>query len=487
MRCLTLAVVLQQRGATVRFLSRALPIYLCDMLAAKGMEIEVLDSDVVPGITRDLAHSHWLEVAQQQDAADCILALSGQHWDWLVVDHYALDVRWEARLRGSAGKIMVIDDLADRQHDCDLLLDQNFYADMQIRYAGKVPVHCQLLLGPRYAMLRDEFRELRHQLKPRTGTVERILVFFGGVDTENYTGLVINALAALSLKSIQVDVVIGAQHPYRLEIEGACAVQGYVCHVQTRRMAELMATADLAIGAGGTATWERCCLGLPALTFCTAENQKQQLADAAGAGFLYAPIDGSDLHGTLVRHTMALLENDSLRKLISRTAINAVDGNGLLRVVSMMSLGDIEIRRATKDDAQKLYEWRNHPLVRGASLNSGVISLDEHQLWFADVLANENRLLLIGHRGEVPVGVVRFDCAGDVAEVSIYLVPEAGCQGQGRNLLCCAEQWLRGNRPDIRQIRALVLEENQSSKRLFEFSKYHPETICYLKELAELP
>ena len=111
------------------------------------------------------------------------------------MDHYALDARWESVLRQTAKKTLVIDDIADRQHDCDVLLDQNFYADMQTRYTGKVPEHCQLLLGPRYALLREEFRQLREQITPRTGPVKRVLVFFGGVDADNYTARAIKALA----------------------------------------------------------------------------------------------------------------------------------------------------------------------------------------------------------------------------------------------------------------------------------------------------
>ncbi|MDO8208674.1 MAG: UDP-2,4-diacetamido-2,4,6-trideoxy-beta-L-altropyranose hydrolase, partial [Gallionella sp.] len=273
MRCLTLADALKQRGAQIRFVSRDLPLHLRDMLAAKDVEFVSLESDLTPPVTGDLAHAHWLGASQKQDAQATIQALSDQSWDSLVVDHYALDARWESALRGTARQIMVIDDIADRQHDCDVLLDQNFYADMQTRYAGKVPSHCQLLLGPRYALLRDEFRRFRDQVKPRTGAVKRILVFFGGVDADNYTGRAIEALSEIDVSGFHIDVVIGAQHPRLAEIEGMCAANGFVCHVQTNRMAELMAAADLAIGAGGSATWERCCLGLPALAFCTADNQ----------------------------------------------------------------------------------------------------------------------------------------------------------------------------------------------------------------------
>jgi UDP-2,4-diacetamido-2,4,6-trideoxy-beta-L-altropyranose hydrolase len=337
MRCLTLADVLQLRGARVLFLSRALPVYLCDMLAAKGMEVDVFESDVLSGIPRDLSHSHWLESSQEQDAADSILALSGQHWDWLVVDHYALDVRWEAQLRVSAGKIMVIDDLADRVHDCDVLLDQNFYADMQTRYIGKVPENCQLLLGPRYALLRDEFRKMRYLVKPRTGVVERILVFFGGVDADNYTRLAISALTELAIKNIHVDVVVGAQHPNRLEIEGVCAAQGYDCHVQTTRMAELMAAADLAIGAGGSATWERCCMGLPALLVAMADNQIDiaKSLDLLGACIYMGAFEEITI-SSMSNAIADLLSTKGQLSMISGCASSLVDGMGVVRICQCM-------------------------------------------------------------------------------------------------------------------------------------------------------
>jgi UDP-2,4-diacetamido-2,4,6-trideoxy-beta-L-altropyranose hydrolase len=159
-----------------------------------------------------------------------------------------------------------------------VLLDQNYYADMQTRYIGKVPAHCQLFLGPQYALLREEFRTLRDKVKVRTGDVKKILVFFGGVDSDNYTSLAIEALAELNSKQ-QVDVVIGVQHPNRKQIQQACINHDFICHVQTTRMAELMAEADLALGAGGTATWERCAMGLPSIVVVIAENQNKAAMD----------------------------------------------------------------------------------------------------------------------------------------------------------------------------------------------------------------
>lgn len=483
MRCLTLAEELHKQAVQVRFISRNLPPHLRSLLEEKGMEFVALNSDVSPERTDELAHSAWLGTSQLLDANETLLAIKGHAWDWIVVDHYALDVRWESAVRGSTKRILVIDDIADRQHDCDVLLDQNFYADMRSRYDGKVPDHCVKLLGPRYALLRDEFRKLRAQVKPRTGEVKKILVFFGGVDAGNYTGSALEALAALESKQFKIDVVIGAQHPCREQIQHTCAAQGYECHVQTSRMAELMAEADLAIGAGGTATWERCCLGLPSISLCVAENQQKQIADAAEVGLLYAISNDEAVVDAIRTHANALLKNPALLKHISHTEMNSVDGKGVTRIVSTMDISGVEIRRATEQDSKNLFDWRNHPSIRVVSRNDGLIAWEDHQRWFAAVMENPDRELLIGSIKGLPIGVVRFDKKGDVAEISIYLVPDGGFIGQGRNLLLGAERWLKNNHSDITSIRASALGENEASKNLFLGANYQVHTIEYQKEL----
>ncbi len=482
MRCLTLADELKKQSAQILFISRNLPIHLSEMLNAKGMEYIPLTTDATKEPTDSLAHAGWLGTSQTQDAKASIQALANQSWDWIVVDHYALDESWETAVRACCKRLMVIDDLADRQHGCDVLLDQNYYTDMQTRYSGKVPEHCQLLLGPRYALLREEFRFLREQIKPRTGEVKRILVFFGGVDADNYTSFAIQALAELKCKQ-QVDVVIGAQHPKREQVQQICVECGYVCHVQTTRMAELMGEADLAISAGGTATWERCCLGLPTITLCLAENQRKQIADAAEAGLLYAPISEQNLIEVIRDHVNSILENPALIKLISDTAMKFVDGKGSLRVVTAMGISHIEIKQAGKDDSKNIFEWRNNKKIRDISINSALISWEDHQKWFDAVLADKNRELIIGTLGSQAVGVVRFDIDDTAAEVSIYLVPEGGFAGQGRNLLMSAERWLKANRPEIQSIRASVLSENDASKNLFLSSSYRVNAMSYSKKI----
>jgi UDP-2,4-diacetamido-2,4,6-trideoxy-beta-L-altropyranose hydrolase len=491
MRCLTLADQLKKQGAHIHFICRDLPAHLSEMLKARDMEYIPLSADVIIDSIDELAHSSWLGTSQTQDAQATVKALASQLWDWIIVDHYALDERWERAVRANCKKLMVIDDLADRQHDCDVLLDQNFYSDMQSRYNGKVPVQCQLLLGPRYALLREEFRTLRDQINVRTGDVKKILVFFGGVDADNYTNLAIQALAELNVTQ-SVDIVIGAQHPNREQIKQACIVNGFICHIQTTRIAELMADADLAIGGGGTATWERCCLGLPTISFCLAENQRKLIVDAALAGLLYAPISRRNLVEVIRDHVVSLLENPSLIKLISVTAMKFVDGSGVFSIVKELhiqmlnhaNLNAVEVRRASASEAINVWLWRNNEITRKYFFDNSELSVDEHIQWWNQSLTNSSRILLLGSSNSIDFGVVRFDFI-DVEKVitSIYLNPLMTGKGLGRALLIKALAWLRDNYPEIKSVIAEILPENIPSIRMFESVGFYKTHSAFRLEL----
>ena len=332
MRCLTLADELKKHDAETCFVTRKLPAHLIQMLQERGIdlyELPVGDAEK----TDELSHAKWLKTSQHQDAIQTLEMLGKSKLDWLVVDHYAIDQRWEKKLRKLANRILVIDDLADRQHDCDLLLDQNFYQEMDTRYIGKVPQNCKLLLGPTYALLREEFREARMSVKPRTGEIKKVLVFFGGVDIENLTTMALKALIVLNL-DLQVDVVIGRGHPHIQEIEVLCKLHNFSCHIQTKHMAVLMARADLAIGAGGSSNWERCCLGLPSIVIATAKNQifiSKELNTLNACIYLgwFENVNSVMLQNTII----SLIYSSSTLRSISNKAIALVDGNGAINVI----------------------------------------------------------------------------------------------------------------------------------------------------------
>jgi UDP-2,4-diacetamido-2,4,6-trideoxy-beta-L-altropyranose hydrolase len=233
MRCLTLALSLKTRGAQITFFSRNLPKALTEILSEHKIQLNSLALPKKPTSDGDLDHSTWLGLSQQEDAEILSDALGDADFDWLIVDHYALDFRWEGKLRKHRIKILAIDDLADRRHDCDILLDQNLYSDMEIRYIGLIPTEARVLLGPKYALLRDEFKFAREGINPRLGDVKTVLISFGGVDTKNFTGTVLESLEGLALGDIQVVVLLGSSHPFLSEIQKICDARGYKCSIQT--------------------------------------------------------------------------------------------------------------------------------------------------------------------------------------------------------------------------------------------------------------
>jgi UDP-2,4-diacetamido-2,4,6-trideoxy-beta-L-altropyranose hydrolase len=288
MRCRTLAEALREAGAQCRFVCRAHPGHLIALIRQRGFAVSELRWEVGWQCAEDTPpHAAWLGADWRVDVEETILAAGETAPDWLIVDHYALDARWESALRGWAKRIMVIDDLADRPHDCDLLLDQNWHgAQTALRYRGRVPAACRCLLGPQYALLQPEYAALREKLPPRDGRVRRVLVFFGGSDPANITARACDALMAEEFAHLEVEIVAGRNHP---DPEGL-AVQA-ARRPRTRfsqslpTLAEAMARADLMISGGGATTWERMCLGLPALVVSLADNQTAVSQALAKAGF----------------------------------------------------------------------------------------------------------------------------------------------------------------------------------------------------------
>ena len=328
MRCLTLADELRGRGAEIVFVCREFDGNLCGYIEEKGYIVRRLpvSNEQEHNIEGNLKHAAWLGADWQTDVEQVEDIIKGLNTppDWLVVDHYALDERWERYLRTYVRKIMVIDDLADRVHDCDLLLDQNFYENLESRYDGLVPVWCKKLLGPKYALLRSEFREARKNLRKRDGHVKRIMIFFGGSDPTNETTKALKAIRMLNRPDIAVDVVVGSANPHKDKINELCATMKNVTyHCQISNMAKLMADADLFIGGGGSTTWERCCLRLPSLTLVVARNQAETTAAVAKAGAIWNLGYGGDVSAkSLLSAIKKVMDNPCVLKEMEEKAVD---------------------------------------------------------------------------------------------------------------------------------------------------------------------
>lgn len=330
MRCLTLADSLRGKGAEVAFICRRLAGSASELVEQRGHTVYQLPlpESGAPPAASGLSHAGFLGVGPERDAAETLAVLQGiQPIDWLIIDHYAIDARWEREMRRCAGRIMVIDDLADRTHDCDLLLDQNLFHDMETRYDGLVPETCRLFLGPRHALLRPEFYEARRHLRERDGTVRRILVFFGGSDSTNETSKALEAIHLLNRDDLEVDVVVGTANQRKKEIQRLSAsMVNTNYHCQIDNMAELMAKADLAIGAGGSTTWERCSLALPSITLVIAENQRESTSAVAAAGATLDMGYCGEVHvETLANAVRTLLGSASLLRDMSLNAFRIME------------------------------------------------------------------------------------------------------------------------------------------------------------------
>ena len=289
MRCLTLAEQLRGKGAEVSFLSREHVGNMNDYIESSGYQLHRLPPGRMSTGDYENEYARWLAVPLEKDIQDSVGWLREQKSsvDWMIVDHYGLDERWERAVRPFVGRIMVIDDLANRRHDCDLLLDQNYFQGYGQRYEGLVPDHCRLLLGPKHVLLRDEFVQVRSEIGRRRSPVERVLIFFGGADTTDQTSLALRAVEFLDRRDIHYDVVLGSTNQIRNKIIDRCGSISHVtCHVQVENMAQLMAGADLALAAGGTTTYERLYMKLPSITISVANNQTKVLEALSQEGYL---------------------------------------------------------------------------------------------------------------------------------------------------------------------------------------------------------
>lgn len=462
-RCLALSVALRRTGAECVFVSTRLPSELEALVRAAGNDVIRLSTT-----SGQTVSPFCLDEAADAEAVASLLR--AHKFESVLVDHYGISYEWERRVRPFVSKIVVLDELADRCHDADILIDQGIDATRD-KYANLLARRARLLLGPRYALLRPEFASLRERALSRARDgIRRVVVFTGGGDVINATGLVLDAWSRLeAARRPKLDVVVGARSRHLLDIERRCnALEGVTLHVQTPHMAELLAAADLLIGSAGTTSWERCCLGVPGLMFAVAENQLMNLRTLAARR---TGIDLGPAHALTSAQLLSILEG-----LLSRPTLLArmgtrgarlVDGLGALRVAAALAGDRVALRSATEDDVRLAYEWRNHPSTRRYSRDPAPIAFESHSAWWRCALENSARILLIAHIGDLDVGVLRLDVDGDSAEISIYLDPSLTGLGLGSCVLRAGQGWVRAHLKDLRRLVAEIVSGNTASEKIF--------------------
>ena len=453
-RCLTLADELRKRGAQMLFICREHPGNLIARIEQEGHAVRRLP---LPG---NVAESSILGAPAADDASDTAAALAAFRPHWLVTDHYGTAGQWERSLALGEARLFVIDDF-DRDHPAGVVLNQNWRADGAgwVADAGQVR-----LTGPRYALLRADYAALHRVQSKRGGNLRRVLVFFGGSDPTDETS---KALAALSLPPfdrLAVDVVIGANHPDPGRMQHLAASRpATTLHRALPSLAQLMAAADLAIGAGGATTWERLCVGVPSVVTTIAENQELGTSRLAAHGIV--KYVGRSEQTTVDSYAQALADPPRAPEFAARL----VDGLGALRVAELIvptAQADLRLRRATMQDAEALFEWRNEPTARAMSYSSDPVSWSGHVRWLEARLASPHCLALLAEAQGLPVGQVRFDIEADRAVLSYALDVLVRGRGWSHWLVDSGVQLLRRQWPTL-AVHAHVKVENSASRRVF--------------------
>lgn len=468
MRCLTLADALREQGCDILFISRDEPGNLSALVRERGFEVAVLDAAET--------------LRESNDGRESANILRRSPVDLVVVDHYALSADWERQTGKVSPAVMAIDDLPHRNHDCDILLDQNLHGDDIGR--APLPTRCRPLLGPAYALLRRQFAEHRGVCQ-QGDAVRSVVVSLGGGDCAAALALVVSHLRTVVADTTTVTVIANERVANDGRLRAQCeALPSCTIQSGVDNMAALLARADLAIGAGGVSSLERCCLGLPSVVVSIADNQVEPSAALArqGCQLFLGPLDGPG--GSLLGPGLRVLwDNAPLRSHFWRRGRALVDGMGARRVAGAILNRGLSIRPATQADSDWMRAWRNAEAARRASNDARYIEPDEHRAWISAVLADPDRCLLVGEHLGRAVAVLRYDIEGDAALISIYLEPGSGGIGIGSAVLDAGERWMNANRPAVRLFRADIVETNQRSRRAFRKAGFEPHRIQYIKQV----
>ena len=429
MRCRNLARVLRDRGATVVFICR----YHHDAIHASLLDGEFMCLEL-PSVVKDesldqvsVSFHEWLgcsEITDAEDSWNAIRSAGISRVSACVIDHYAIGADWECfiqeRLHGVV--LIALDDLANRPHMTRWLIDSS-RPDIEapVVYKNFVPDHCQVLTGANFALLSPDYSVLR-SIVPARDKLRRILVFFGGVDELNYTGIALRALQYPEFDDLGVDVVLGSAAPHLEKIQAAVrSMPNVTIHVGLPSLSALMVRADLAIGAAGVTSWERACLGLPSIIIPVAQNQVDgaRELDRLGASILLAHSGMSGLVEKIVSTLSCLLDSKKSLSEMSIAAFRLGDGRGVQRAATCLLGPDLplRLRSTSKSDLWLYYWWANDSDVRSQSFNSSLLTCSEHQDWFQRCIDSVDVVMFVlVDRVGLPLGQIRFERQQDYCQ-----------------------------------------------------------------------
>jgi UDP-2,4-diacetamido-2,4,6-trideoxy-beta-L-altropyranose hydrolase len=463
-RCLTLAEKLREFGFGSVFVCKDQPGNISNLIKEKGFELEILPE---LNSKKPLGNEKPSVENYLSDAEKTLQVIKGKVGlaSWLIVDHYNFGQEWEIKVAEVANGVMVIDDLANRKHRCDILLDQNLAALSPGRYENLIPSYCKQLLGPKYALLQSHYGPLRKATSRLRKPVGKILVSLGGSDPDNLTRTVANLILEC-ITEVQLDLVVGPAFAHSDSIRREFSKNPFVIiHEGLTTLAPLMAETDLMVGTGGTSSWERLALSVPSVTLVVADNQREN-GEWLEKLKLAKVID-------CIKKFDPTMFRDALNAILNGTesleTISEVDGNGAERVARSLLIKGVKARKATSYDAKLLFEWANELGVRSASLNQDPIQWEAHENWLTEKLENEKEcyFLIVENLEGKPVGTVRFDGNHGNWKVNFSISKEWRGKGLGSKVLRVAIHHLLIERK-CKTIIAIVKNDNFASLRVFE-------------------
>jgi UDP-2,4-diacetamido-2,4,6-trideoxy-beta-L-altropyranose hydrolase len=452
MRCLALAQAWQDSGGQCIFAMAESTPAIEQRLREEGMEVEQLTA------SRGTA----------EDAKETAHLASKENAVWIVVDGYQFRSAYQLEVKTAGLKVLFMDDNGHAEPYCaDLVLNQNIHANASF-YARRQP-STRLLLGPRYAMLRREFRPWREWQREIPVGGRKILVIMGGSDPNNVTAKVIEAIGQLSNPSLETTVLVGGSNPHLCSVRASIREQKQSMRLITDAVdvGEWMAWADVAVAAAGTTFGEMCLLGLPGILLVLAENQEGVAAAADNMGIAWSLGKGTEVTAFIIAGKLGeLLNSYESRRSQSEKGRKLVDGRGAERVVAFLS--DLELRRTVPSDCEVFWEWANDPETRAASFHGDGISWEEHAKWFRAKLADSKAILFTAtNKAGLPVGQVRYQIEGKRAVLSISLGARfRGCSWGQKILTVGTERLFEDS--EVESIDAFVKPTNEASLKLFE-------------------
>lgn len=459
-RCLTLAKKLKSRGEDAIFLCQHLEGNMASLATKAGFEVLSVDINQTSK-----------ESPESRDAFESLRMIRARSINRIILDHYDLSLGWEEQIGQQVDDVFVIDDLTHRQHQCDLLLNQNLIPPNDASYSNSEHGATRALIGPKYALLQDDYALVRSIRSFENSGVKRISVFMGGSDPDNTTELVLRSVADMDLDGISIDVVTGSANPHRTQLLATFGGnQSITFYSDLPSLASVISESDLAVGAGGTANWERMCLGVPSIVLDIAENQREICVELARVGLIEhigSSHSASPIH---IQNAIEKLCSDQrLRNEISWKGQVTVDGHGASRVVETLMPSDrtsLSLRNSRLGDISLYFNWVNESTVRQHSINSDPIAWREHETWFQSRIDNPTCRMYVFCADELPIGQVRFEMSGEAWTIDYSLDEFVRGRGWGKTLVERAIAELKKSTTGT--VVANVKASNVVSRRIFE-------------------